>query len=280
MTRLTGAAPSHSVRLVSLAFALRTAACSNSTRGPSWSQFLVRLSPEGTIRWTQKVRPLGNVAFGWCCTVMGDGGIVAAGSALGGGTFGYDGDPDQQTITSTNGGLGYVWKVDADGKHEWLRYGRTTSTSGGSWYQGFNWAKGDADGGIVLVGNHANSFFTFDDGVQSGRGRGLNDLLVVRYDVDGNRTWFTDIRGWSVNRWPDSSSVTAAPDGDVVVSGTYAGQVAFPDGTIFGQGGAPWNTTRSAFVVRFARRNRGRCAGAGGSAARARRQRPTFPPPT
>ena len=68
-----------------------------------------------------------------------------------------------------------------------LRHDR--STAGGLWYQGYNWAKGDGRGGVVLVGSHANSAFTFDDGVATGRGAGLSDLVVVRYDADGNRTW-------------------------------------------------------------------------------------------
>ena len=59
----------------------------------------------------------------------------------------------------------------------------------------------------------------------------------------------TEIRSGSRNTWPEPSSVTAGPGDDVFVSGHYAGRILLMDGTLFGQGGAPYNVSRGRLRV-------------------------------
>jgi len=135
-----------------------------------------------------------------------DGGFVAAGhswsSSFGNGDW---------TGFTSRGGLSdaIIVKFDADGNIVWK------NNFGGSDEDRFNAVAETSDGGFVAVGYSFSSSFGNGDWVGV-TGRGNNDAIIVKFDIDGNVVWKKNFGGSA----PDYFyAVTATSDGGSVAAG-------------------------------------------------------------
>lgn len=148
-------------------------------------KIVVRLEPDGTIRWARSISVAGQ-GYLLSLELAADGGCVLVGSL----------QPSSSSPTA-----GWMLRLDADGHILWQRrYVGTTSIS-------FNGVSRTADGGWVVTGGSRSSIGW------------VCQLLVLKFDSAGVLLWRTALSGEIATGW--GRSVREGPDGSVIVAGTH-----------------------------------------------------------
>lgn len=137
-----------------------------------------------------------------------DGGAVAGGRFVG--TFG--------DLEAAGDGAGFVVSLTASGAVSWSA---GLSSTG---YAHVRAVAGTADGGAVATGYFRRDLAVSGAPVQ--RSAGSHDAVVIRFSPAGSVVWIRRLGGPG----PDyGHGVALAPDGDVIVAGSFAGPVDFGD---------------------------------------------------
>lgn len=136
-------------------------------------------------------------------------GVVIAGAArgevdFGGGVLAGAGDAQDVIVVA----------LDALGEHRWSRrFGDEAPQAATS--------VAVAPGGDVIVGGRAEGTIDLGGGPLPSVGGG--DLFVARLDADGQHVWSK--RFGATVPWTLSGTVALSPDGDLIVTGVFAGQL-------------------------------------------------------
>ncbi|MDR1100836.1 MAG: hypothetical protein LBL34_00505 [Clostridiales bacterium] len=139
-------------------------------------------------------------------TATSDGGYVAVGQSNGVST---------SPIWGNNGNIdGIIVKYDIDGNVKWSK------NAGGSNGEGFVRVAATSDGGYVAVGNSYGASTTPVWG-----NNGDSDGIIVKYDVDGDVKWSTNVGGTTEDHLND---VVKTSDGGCVVVGYSMGASTSP----------------------------------------------------
>lgn len=251
----------------------------------SFSDAIVtRYGPDGSLDWASPVGGTGHASGGGVATLL-DGKTIAAGRFLAGtALFGREGEsfrpeltpdptsndvwvarykeggevdwaigfggplneqavalaatPDGGAIVAISG-VTIAARVDGAGSILW-----TIATDGSA-------SPGEVetfpDGGAVIVGTFDGQP-TFGVGLPSAttpaQPAGGNDAFALRVDRDGAIVWLRTIGGASADM---GLGVAAFPDGSAVVTGSFLGDVVFPDGLMRTSG----EGDQDAFIVRY-----------------------------
>jgi hypothetical protein len=120
----------------------------------------------------------------------------------------------------------FVSKLDADGNFVWAK--TVAGNSGNNTGVGYGIAI-DADQSIYVTG-----YFTGAKDFDPGSGsflmtaQGFNDIFILKLDADGNFIWAKSISG----TYDETAfGIASAPDGSVIVTGSFEGTVDFDPGT-------------------------------------------------
>lgn len=128
----------------------------------------------------------------------------------------------------------YLAKYDRNGNYSWAKTFGDTSTQTG------HAIAVDGNDNVVIVGR---AFGTIDFGGGLHDAAGADDVYIAKLDAAGNHVWSRMVGGIDPDR---AERVSIAPNGDVLVTGT------FTNAADFGAGSVPSAGLRDAFVLRLA----------------------------
>lgn len=178
--------------------------------------FVQKLDTEGNLVW---VASFGGAFFDYGTGIETD----ADGNVYVTGVYQetVDFDPSGETFELTSAGSEdiFVLKLDADGNFEWARgmgsagYEEPTSV-------------GVDENGAVYVSGYFSETGDYDpgEGEYLLESNGAQDAFVVRLDADGNLDWARNFGG---DEQELSLGMDVAPNGDLYLSGTFAGECNF-----------------------------------------------------
>jgi hypothetical protein len=132
---------------------------------------------------------------------------------------------------SSEGGAGFVAKLDASGKGLWAR--QTQGPAGGAA------VAADADGNVLVTGAFHEKIDLGDGPLTSD---GLQDVFVAKYDRSGEILWSRKFGG-SGYQWPEDLAIDA--QGNVLITG------GIHDGADFGDGYEPAVGETDLFVLKL-----------------------------
>jgi len=186
--------------------------------------YLAKYNSAGAHQWSQR---FGNIQqqFGYVVVVDGSDNVIMAGSFIG-------------TVDFGGGGLPSVFnhdvvlaKYDPSGTHLWSqRFGDQFSTGGTA--IPFSLAL-DASDAVVVTGYFSDSI-DFGGGLLSSGGS-TNDIFLAKYDASGAHLWSTDFG--THPSMDEGCAVALDPWSNIVLTGSFSGQVDFGGGGILTQGG-------------------------------------------
>ena len=191
---------------------------------------IIKFDADGNVVWKNRVGGFGYDCFN-AVAETSDGGLIAAGysAAASFGTGDWTDETGRGDHDST------IVKFDATGNVVWKK------NFGGTGLDFFNAVTATSDGGSIAVGiSNASSFGNGDwIGVT---GRGYDDAIIVKFDIDGNVVWKKHFGGSGSDQF---RAVTATSDGGFVAVG-YSTSFGNGDWTgVTGRGGG------DAIIVKF-----------------------------
>lgn len=205
--------------------------------------FLASWTSVGVIRWAFPVGGTGDDLAAAVAVAPG-GGAYLGGSFAGTADFG----PGTATagLTSLGGTDVFLARYSGGGELAWVRglHGTSnlTMSAGG--------LAATPNGGLAATGTFSGTAdFDGTGGVRSLTSNGFTDAFVVRYEPNGNFTWAVQAGGATAD---EGAAVAVAPDGDVIITGSFTGTARFDPGagatslTALGTSGAT-----DAFVARY-----------------------------
>lgn len=181
--------------------------------------FLAKYSPTGAALWVNRLGGTSNDR-GYAVGVDALGSPVVTGYMVGTVDFGGG------AITSAGGADVFLAKFSATGGHLWSRrFGGASSDVPES-------VALDASGNVAIAGYFQG---TADFGGGALTSAGLNDAFAARYDANGNHTWSRRWGGASDDR---GAGVAVNSAGNVIVTGSFTGDVSFGGATLVNPGGS------------------------------------------
>jgi Ca2+-binding RTX toxin-like protein len=169
--------------------------------------FVWKLNPLGEFEW---VRTAGWISFDSGNDVVVDQGgrVVVVGSWEG--TFDFDPGPEEANLTPAGRFDMFVWSFTSEGKFEWAR------SFGGPQFDGGTGVAIDAQGSVFAVGSYMHDITGAE-----------HDAFLARMDRVGNVIWTLRIGGYQDD---DAYGVETGPNGSILVSGSFQGNVDFDPG--------------------------------------------------
>jgi|GEM_PF-3432703 hypothetical protein len=157
----------------------------------SSNQFIIKLNQNGTKEWGTYFRSTSDdIVEGVTDSQVDDDGNIYI--------VGHTESPEGITTTGafdTQKGQayqkGFIVKFDANGNREWgTYYGTSTRNSG---FNALNSIAVDNNGNIIVAGNSAlgipTDYFTTEGAYNDNQNVGGGDVLMAKFDTDGNRLW-------------------------------------------------------------------------------------------
>jgi hypothetical protein len=201
------------------------------SRGKS-DAFAVRHSPDGKVLWAKR--------FG------GNGGEIAScetdslGNVYLAGLF-FSDTIATDTDTLTNNGLinAFIAKFDTDGRQLWARSaggnnGEAPATATREFYV-------DESGNTFCTGSNWSEFMFAGQRIQPVAGS--EDILLMKYDRDGNEVWAVDYGGSGRNA---GRGITTDREGNILLTGSFDEQQLRMDGHTLTNAG-----DSDIFIVKF-----------------------------
>ncbi|MEO5584137.1 MAG: SBBP repeat-containing protein [Flavobacteriales bacterium] len=184
--------------------------------------FIAKYDDAGTIQW---VRTGGGSLIDQANDIVTD----AGGNSYVTGFFNTNfPNPTVDFAGNVITGLGsedlFLAKYDANGALLWIRYGGGTQAEEG---RGVELA---ADGNVVVSGFFQGTAVFGNDTLVSA---GLSDILLLKYDPQGNLLWSMRAGGAGDDQ---ANKLTACPNGDVAVVGAFQGSFVLGGNTIVSSG--------------------------------------------
>jgi hypothetical protein len=188
--------------------------------------FVAKLAPDGTLVWNLGFGDANSQAALAVAVDANDQIVVAGGFS---GTLGL-GSTSPQT---TGGGDedAFVAKLDAGGTVLWVK---AMGDGMGAASQSFGAIAVDAGNNVLVTGSGKGSV-DFGAGPVPSTGKGGDNILIAKLTPAGALTWGKIIGDDSDQ---NGNGVAADKDGNVLVTGTFAGQIQFPGGAMLTAKGA------------------------------------------
>ncbi|MEA3445858.1 MAG: T9SS type A sorting domain-containing protein [Bacteroidota bacterium] len=194
----------------------------NLTSAGDYSTFILKLNPLGDFVWVKAFGGSGNIGSK-SIAVDGPGNIYMAGSFYD--TVDVDPDTTVYNIVSTFGNLNdiFILKLDSQGDFAWA------VSFGCNYHDEGNSITVDASGDVYVTGTFDDSV-DFDPGVgtyylhSNGYGR---DAFFLKLSSNGDLIWAKSVGG-VFNE--EGQVIKTAPDGNLVITGTFTDTVDFDPG--------------------------------------------------
>ena len=190
--------------------------------------FAARFESSGTASWARAFGSVGASNAALAIDAFDDETVLVAGSFAG--TLTTLGAA--YNLGSVGNSDAFIARLSTDGSPAWTRRG------GGSQADVARGVAATPDGRAVLVGSFTTTAvvpLVRFGALPNLTGNGLTDLFIVGYDANGTEAW--QIRGGQ-NQTDVANAVSAAPDGSVLVVGSFMGvNNVMPGTTIHSAGG-------------------------------------------
>jgi hypothetical protein len=175
-----------------------------------------KFSPTGNLLWAVRAGDIGTDSA-MAVATDGSGNIFVTGSFAG--TVDFDPGAGTDEVTRESGGT-FVWKLDADGGHEWVRTIAPMT--------GLDIAT-DSDGNVITVAYFSGTQGDFDPGAAEVTltSNGGNDAYVWKLDPDGDLLWVKQAGGTGIDR---ASAVAVDDANAILVTGYFSSTVDFDPG--------------------------------------------------
>jgi hypothetical protein len=190
--------------------------------------FVAKYDTSGTVQWARSIG--GSFSdTGQAIATDSAGNVYVIGRYYGIATI------ESITLTSVSGSDdGFVAKYDTNGTVQWAgKIGGTRSDSG------YGIAT-DSDGNVYVTGRYADSVTIGSTTLDS---EGSNDAFVAKYDTSGTVQWAKNIGGTGSDT---GYGIATDSDGNVYVTGTYAGSVTIGSTTLDSN-----SASNDGFVVKY-----------------------------
>ncbi|OQP60372.1 hypothetical protein A3860_33880 [Niastella vici] len=197
-----------------------SAATANLTSNGSFDVFFVRYDAAGNFGWANRIGGTGleNVSG---ITTDASGNVYISGAFNG--TVDFDAGAGSATLTSNGGSDIFITRYDASGNYTWAK----------------NIGNPGTDNSLGIATDQTNYLYItgyyygtvdFDPGasVSSLTASGGSDVYVAKYDLSGNYVWSKSMGGSGNDV---SSNITVNGNGDVYISGYFAGTADFDPST-------------------------------------------------
>jgi uncharacterized delta-60 repeat protein len=199
---------------------------------------VARYAPDGTLAWAKSAGANGkdDLDEGNGIAAPTDGSAIVTGHFQGTATFGA-GEANETLLTSAGSYDVFIAKYNPGGTLAWV-----TSAGGGNFDVGHAVAilSEEIDEiiveSIVVTGRFQDTatFGAGEDNETLLTSAGSRDIFVAKYNQDGTLAWATRAGGSSFD---EGNSVSTAPNGSILVSGSFLGTTAF-DGTTLTSAGS------------------------------------------
>ena len=192
------------------------------TANGEWDGMLIKLNPDGAFLWALSVE--GN-DYDVATEVAVDktGNVVVLGNF--GGTFDFDPGPGNDIISSPYGAV-FVWKLDRDGNHQWVRTIEATD----SYYYGLSGQSIITDGdGNVLTTGAFSSTVDFDPGPGELLLFPVNysDVFVQKLSPEGDLVWARSFGSFA------STNIAVDASNNVYTAGSFDYVADFDPGPLY-----------------------------------------------
>ncbi len=181
----------------------------------SYDAYIVKISPSGQPLW---VHTFGNNMENFITDVAtdGDGNIIVVGFARG---DAFDFGPGVSAANVSSEDI-FVAKLDSAGTALWAkRVGRAGSPD---WFDPTaTVAVSRADGSVIVGGTHSDTLVFPPLQLPL---LGIDDGFVVKLDAQGNGLWQKTFG--TKDRWQRVADVAYAPSGEVLLTGSFSGEVS------------------------------------------------------
>lgn len=161
------------------------------------------------------------------------------------GTMDFDPGTGSDNLTSFGQFDAYIWKLDSDGNHIWVKQMGSTNPSGG--FDCGNGISVDYHGNIYTTGFFCD-VADFDPGVGVfNLSAGNYDAYISKLDLNGNFVWAKSISGFMAER---GFGITTDAQGYVYTTGDFQGTADFNPGPAAYNIDATW-TANSFFIQKL-----------------------------
>lgn len=208
------------------------------TAAGSAEVFIFKLNSIGEYVWAKAIHDESETA-GLSIAVDSAGNVVISGTFSG--TVDFDPGPGQDLQSASGARDGFVWKLDANGQHVWVK-----TLSGSNSETGRSLAV-DADGNVFVTG-YFNGTVDFDPGPATFplSAAGEDDFFITKLDVNGELVWAKAIGGTSLER---SNYIRLDGAGNLYLTGYFEGTADFDPGP--GTGALTASGGSSAFIAKY-----------------------------
>jgi Tfp pilus assembly protein PilZ len=198
------------------------------TSAGSYDAFVAKYDTSGTVQWATSIGGTSS-DYGRGIATDSNGNVYVTGNYAGTATF-----APGTTLTSAGGADAYVVKYDTSGTFQWVTSIGGTSTDAG------RGIATDSDGNVYVIGEYIG---TLTIGSTTLTNAGFYDAFVAKCDTSGTVQWATSIGGTSSDY---GYGIATDSNGNVYVTGNYAGTATFAPGTTLTSAGGS-----DAYVVKY-----------------------------
>lgn len=181
--------------------------------------FVASYDPQGSLRWAQRFGGASGASSGTALAVDAAGNVFVTGYVGDAVNFGAG-------VLAHSGGLDiFAASFTAAGALRWAKsYGGTARDQGAG-------LGTDSSGNVYLTGLFNE---TVDFGAGAVPSAGSNDIFLIGFDSDGGRRWSKSFGAGAADL---AGALVAGPNGDIVITGYFGGDVDFGSGAALSASG-------------------------------------------
>lgn len=175
------------------------------TTGKTYDSIIIKYNSNGEIEWSKIVAGEDSDFIDYVSETT-DGGFIASGNFSSSSVM----IGDSMSVTNTGAESGLLIKFDSSGNVEWVN----TQVGTGEIYI---WqVTGTKDGGALAAIDFSRTITVGDKTIQS---KGLNDVVIVKYDAFGNIVWTNN---FGTSYFEHITSIIEFEDGGYLIGGEFA----------------------------------------------------------